>query len=123
NDSTTQSYASGLIIQRYNGYRTVEHSGADAGYRSNIVRLPDQHFSVVVLANVGNINIISASYKVVDIFWQPESAKDLVTDVKVDNTILKGWAGTYFDINSKTTLILNYINRKLVRTIDTLKAI
>jgi hypothetical protein len=29
----------------------VEHSGGDAGYRSNIIRFPEQHFSVVTLCN------------------------------------------------------------------------
>ncbi len=44
-------YALGLTHGRYRGLRTVGHGGADAGYRSSVLRFPDQTFSVAVLCN------------------------------------------------------------------------
>jgi len=44
-------YALGLVVANYRGLPTVEHSGSDAGYRSNIIRFPQQHFSIVSLCN------------------------------------------------------------------------
>lgn len=44
-------YALGLVTGNYRGLPTVGHSGSDAGYRSNIIRFPQQHFSVVSLCN------------------------------------------------------------------------
>jgi len=41
NDKTPENYAAGLIISNYKGYKTVEHSCADAGYRSNFIRFPE----------------------------------------------------------------------------------
>ena len=55
NNGKEIEYASGLEIGKYRGLRTVEHAGADAAYRTNILRFPDQHFSVVVLANAGDL--------------------------------------------------------------------
>lgn len=122
NNKTPENYASGLIMQTYKGYKTVEHSGADAGYRSNVLRFPDQHFSVVLLANLANINTIALSYKVADLFLADKNVNEQVVDVRTDSAMLRGWAGTYIDLNSKTTIALNYSNGKLVRNLDTLKA-
>ena len=56
NDGKELDYASGLVIGEYRGAKTVSHSGADAGYRANIVRFADYHFTVIVLANAGNLD-------------------------------------------------------------------
>jgi hypothetical protein len=45
------SYAFGLRIGAHEGLKTVSHSGADAGYRSHLVRFLDQHFAVAILSN------------------------------------------------------------------------
>ena len=44
NDGTQLSYAAGLEIGKYRGLNIVSHAGADAGYRANLIRFPDQHF-------------------------------------------------------------------------------
>jgi CubicO group peptidase (beta-lactamase class C family) len=44
NNGTVQDYASGLVIGAYRGLPTVDHGGADAGYRSDFARFPEQHF-------------------------------------------------------------------------------
>ncbi|WP_338876281.1 serine hydrolase domain-containing protein [Spirosoma sp. SC4-14] len=103
NDGTPQDYASGLVISTYKGYRTEGHSGADAGYRCNMIRFPDQHFSVIVLANLANISVRSLTDKVVDIFLKDSLSQQPV--FKTDSTVLRNWAGDYFD--SRTHSILN----------------
>jgi len=44
-------FAMGLMMLRYRGLPIVEHSGGDAGYRAEILRFPEQHFSVITLCN------------------------------------------------------------------------
>ncbi len=51
NNGEQLDYAFGLVVGDYRGLKTVNHSGGDAGYRSNITRFPDQHFSASVLCN------------------------------------------------------------------------
>ncbi|HMI51274.1 MAG TPA: serine hydrolase domain-containing protein [Candidatus Saccharimonadales bacterium] len=46
-------YAFGLTTGKYRGLDIVEHAGADAGYRSELLRFPGQHFSVACLCNNG----------------------------------------------------------------------
>ncbi|MES2777783.1 MAG: serine hydrolase domain-containing protein [Bacteroidota bacterium] len=113
NDNTAQTYASGLIVYNYKGHKTVEHSGADAGYRSNFLRFPDQHFSVVILANLANINTRTLSNKVADVFLKNNSLKIPFTVVEIDSTVVKGLAGDYLDMNTKAIFKINYKNKTL----------
>lgn len=111
NNKTPQNYAAGLVITNYKGFKTVGHGGADAGYRSNFLIFPEEHFSVILFANLANINTSSLSYKVADLFLKDKSIQNAV--IKTDSNILKGWAGDYFDMNTQSLLKINYNNGKL----------
>ena len=113
NNNTQQTYASGLYTGSYKGYKTVLHSGADAGYRSIFIRFPDEHFSVILLANLANIRVKTLAYKAADVFLTDKSLKDTAIAFKTDSSIVKRWAGEYIDMTSKSTLELNYENENL----------
>jgi CubicO group peptidase (beta-lactamase class C family) len=68
NDGTTLSYALGLTIGTYRGLPIVEHGGADAGYRSDLIRFPKQHFSVACLCNLAGIQTAQLVREVADIY-------------------------------------------------------
>lgn len=111
NNKTPQTYAAGLVVSNYKGYKTVGHSGADAGYRSNMIRFPDEHFSVVILANLAGINPSLLSYKVADLFLKDKGIPK--PTFKTDNNIVKGWAGDYFEMSTQSLLKLSLKNEKL----------
>jgi CubicO group peptidase (beta-lactamase class C family) len=73
NNGELQDYASGLVIGTYKGLSTVDHGGADAGYRSDMTRFPEQHFSAAVLCNFADTNPSALVRQVADIIL----AKDL----------------------------------------------
>src|SRR5229473_111794 len=54
NDGKVLDYAKGLRLQDYRGLHTVSHGGAWGGYRAELLRFPEQHFSVACLCNVGD---------------------------------------------------------------------
>lgn len=56
NNGKALEYAKGLFISDYRGLRTVSHGGAWGGYRAELLRFPEQHFSVACLCNLGNAN-------------------------------------------------------------------
>ncbi|MBR0896263.1 serine hydrolase [Bradyrhizobium tropiciagri] len=102
NNGKDINYASGLSIGKYRGLRTVEHAGGDAAYRTNILRFPDQHFSVVVLANAGDLNPTALSFRIADIYLKellkPAPDKPTLEDkpeVAVDPKILDAYVGDY----------------------------
>ena len=102
NNGNEIDYASGLEIGKYCGLRTVEHAGGDAAYRTNILRFPDQRFSVVVLANAGDVNATALSFKIADIYLedrlQPTPDKPSLGDkpeVTIDPKVLDAYVGDY----------------------------
>ena len=102
NNGKEIEYASGLEIGKYRGLRTVEHAGGAAAYRTNILRFPDQHFSVVVLANAGDLSPTALSFKIADIYLkdrlQPTPDKPSLGDkpeVTIDPKVLDTYVGDY----------------------------
>lgn len=61
-------YAFGLEYDTYRGLHTVDHGGADAGYRADLVRFPEQHFSVACLCEKGEISPSELTRKVADVY-------------------------------------------------------
>lgn len=51
-DDPTFDYAYGLNINQYRGLRMIQHAGSRLGYRAQLMRFPDQRFSVACLCNV-----------------------------------------------------------------------
>lgn len=49
---TSGDYGLGLFIMQQNNINIVEHNGRDAGYRSHLIRFPDQKLSIALLSNV-----------------------------------------------------------------------
>ncbi len=56
NSGDSIPYAFALTHGQFRGLRTVGHGGADAGYRADYLRFPDQRMAFAVLCNVGTAN-------------------------------------------------------------------
>jgi CubicO group peptidase (beta-lactamase class C family) len=75
NNGEQLDYAFGLVVGKYKGLPTVDHAGGDAGYRADMTRFPEQHFSAAVLCNAADTNPSALVRQVADILL----AKDLKT--------------------------------------------
>lgn len=88
NDGTVIEYARGLQIydKGYRGIRTVRHEGGTwDGYRSDLMRLPSEKFSIAVLCNSDNANPIALGNQLADIHMEgkfPRPAQDSAVDRK-----------------------------------------
>jgi CubicO group peptidase (beta-lactamase class C family) len=101
NDGTQLDYAAGLEIGKYRGLNIVSHAGADAGYRADLIRFPDQHFSTAVLCNLATINPSALSRRIADIYLassfsagSPPSTVPALSP-QPGSEQLKKWAGLY----------------------------
>ena len=103
NNGEQLSYASGLDMGSYRGLKTVDHGGADAGYRSDMVRFPDQHFSVACLCNLATANPGELTRKVAEIYL----AKEMKPEEKPAEETEKGVTLTAEQLNSKVGTYLN----------------
>jgi CubicO group peptidase (beta-lactamase class C family) len=68
NSGKVLDYAKGLFLIDYRGLPTVSHGGAWGGYRAELLRFPEQHFSVACLCNLGNANPSKRAHDVADIY-------------------------------------------------------
>ncbi len=68
NSGKILDYAKGLFIQDFRGLHAVRHGGAWGGYRAELLRFPDQHFSVACLCNLANANPEKRADQVAEIY-------------------------------------------------------
>jgi CubicO group peptidase (beta-lactamase class C family) len=68
NNGKQIEYALGLTISTYRGLPIVEHGGALFGYRTELLRFPQQKFSVITLCNVGTSGPRALANQVADIY-------------------------------------------------------
>jgi CubicO group peptidase (beta-lactamase class C family) len=68
NNGKQIEYALGLFITKYRGLPIVEHGGANFGYRTELLRFPQQKFSVITLCNLGTSAPRNLANQVADIY-------------------------------------------------------
>jgi CubicO group peptidase (beta-lactamase class C family) len=68
NDGTKTGYALGIAVGSHRGVREIGHSGADAGYRADVERYPDQQLAVAALCNASNANPGALTRQVADLY-------------------------------------------------------
>jgi hypothetical protein len=103
NKGDTLGYAFGQGIGNYKGLKTISHDGGDAGYRTHLMRFPDQKISIVVLSNLGSFNPGSLGNKIADIYLKDQLKEETkesesappASGVKVDEKLLKLYEGKY----------------------------
>lgn len=70
-DST---FAKGQELRAYKGFDTWSHGGTDAGYRSFLLRVPDQDLEISVLSNRTDFDKATFAFQLADIFLPAEDA-------------------------------------------------
>lgn len=63
----TLDYAGGLVVAPYRGLPAVRHGGSWAGYRAELLRFPQERFSVAVLCNRGDADPSQLADRVADV--------------------------------------------------------
>jgi CubicO group peptidase (beta-lactamase class C family) len=114
----TSNYGFGLIIDRYRGVRVITHSGADAGYRTNVERFPDQGLAVVVLCNAASANPILLGRRVSDAYLgsalSPVAAEVTPQGVPLSADRLQRRAGVYVQPRTLQVVELTFRDGKLM---------
>lgn len=122
NKGDTLSYAFGQDISTYRGVKTIAHSGGDAGYRSYLLRFPDQKYSIAVLSNLGSFNPGELAQKIADIYLKeylkeepknPEEKSAAGAAVKVSESLLRMYEGQY-ELNKEMTITFKLENGKFI---------
>jgi len=124
NSGKVLDYAKGLFIEDYRGLHTVSHAGSWGGYRAELLRFPDQHFSVACLCNLGTENPSNRAHHVAEIYLasslQPKSEKKKEEEnrkkkdsIKLTDEQLQTFAGNYWSDELGVTYRLGVADGKL----------
>jgi hypothetical protein len=115
----TSSYGFGLVVDRYRGVRVVGHNGADAGYRTDAERYPEQGLATVVLCNAGSANPALLGRRVAEAYLGSALAPVQTTDVApqgvpISAERLQRRAGTYLETRTLQVIELTVRDGKLM---------
>ena len=112
NSGKKLNYAFGLDVGTYRGLPMVSHGGSFVGFRADMIRFPEQKFSVICLANLSRFNPSVMARRVADIYLEdlyteksaakksaekkPRSKDLSESDFKPTPDELKVYAGKYY---------------------------
>jgi CubicO group peptidase (beta-lactamase class C family) len=94
NNGERIDYAMGLLVSSYRGLPIVEHGGSFFGYRTELLRFPDQKFSVICLCNLSTSNPSGLAHQVADIYLK-DSFHDEHAAVVTSREDPKAFTGIY----------------------------
>ena len=102
NNGDTIDYAFGLKAGTHRGLKTWRHSGGWAGFRSLMIRFPEQKLSVICLANVTGIDQNKLCTKAAEIYLagraqmaEPVDEPAQRAEVSVDSAVYDDYVGEY----------------------------
>lgn len=125
NDGKSAGYAFALENGMYKGLKTVSHSGALAGYRAQLIRFPEQQFSVIILTNRDDADPVTKSYQVADVLLKEklieseqkteivksEPATKAITEIK--DFKATDYAGNFYSIELDATYTVSVEDNNL----------
>lgn len=101
NNGVIISYAGGIVINNYNSFKEISHSGSTAGYRAWLAYYPEQDMSIAFLSNEGNVNPGRIGAQVAAIFLgERESDEPMLGTIVPDEKSLQAKAGLYRSLRS-----------------------
>lgn len=107
-------YGYGWGIDSTAGKRTIGHSGGIHGFNSNMVSIPEDNTTVILLANVANSNLDKITQNIFAILYNlpyklPEEKKAIL----LSEEVLKQYSGVY-DLSEKLIITISLENGKLI---------
>jgi CubicO group peptidase (beta-lactamase class C family) len=104
NSGKELTYANGIVVDKYKGWKQYSHSGGDAGYRTHVAVFPDLKMGFMVFGNSGDFNPGGLVYAMADLFLKDTSQKkevekkvqrDSTAAILKDTLSLKKYVGHY----------------------------
>jgi CubicO group peptidase (beta-lactamase class C family) len=124
NNGRKTDYAFGVVVETYKGLKVFGHGGAYNGFNADMIRFPEQRFSVICLCNLTSIQSGRLTRRVADIYLADEfresgngGSKIALPEpkvVQVPEKELAAVAGSYFDAANNNFRRLYVKNGKLI---------
>ena len=121
NNGEKIDYAFGMDVETYRGLNVFGHGGAFNGFGADMIRFPDQRFTVLCLCNISTGELGRLTRQVADIylageFKEQSSTKGLPEPkvIQVSEQELAAVAGSYFNFANNNFRRLYVKNGKLI---------
>lgn len=99
NNGKAITYASGIVVDQYNGITEISHTGATAAYRAVLHYYPDKKLSIAILSNDGSFNPGRGATDIAEIFLgKRELTSPTTKRVTASEESLKRFDGIYRSI-------------------------
>lgn len=113
-----QNYAFGLLLENYRGLPMVSHGGAFVGFRAEMIRFPEQRFSVAVLCNRSDAEPSTKARRVADVYLadllEPvPTEKSQQQTVHLSEEQLQRYTGDFWEHSAKYAAETQLIGGKL----------
>jgi CubicO group peptidase (beta-lactamase class C family) len=104
NSGRELTYASGIEVDAYRGWRQYSHEGVDAGLRTYVSVFPDLKMGFIVFSNLGDFDPVDLAHKMAEFFIKDTTQKkgsagavktDSTTAIVKDRSSLKKFFGHY----------------------------
>ncbi len=125
NSGESTGYAAGLSVDETRGVRLIGHGGSWVGYRSYLLRAPDEHLSVIVLCNRDDADTEDLANRVAEVFLKDKlgpATAEADDEAAEDKPAAPGWqprdlaryAGTYYSPEANAQCRIHARNDALV---------
>jgi len=119
NNGKKLNYAFGLDIGQYKGLKLVSHGGGFVGFRADMIRFPEEKFSVICLVNYPAIDPSALCRKIADIYLADKISEEKIHEgdretrrkkapaaVPIKPEQLNVYPGSYYNEELPATYIL-----------------
>lgn len=114
NNGQQVNYGLGLWMGTFRGQPVVEHSGGTFGYRTELLRFPEQRFSVITLCNLASANVEGLSRQVAEIYLEDKLQPDASATATGSYPDPTPFAGTYLDSHNHVVYDFTVTDKKLM---------
>lgn len=126
NNGKKVAYALGQSVSVYNGLNRIGHGGADAGFRSSLLRFPDQNFSVMAFGNFAAFEANEITEAITDIYLEDhftvkdksitprKNTKKNTNPSRKKEVNLEEYTGEYYSSELSTTYTFKLKRNQLV---------
>jgi CubicO group peptidase (beta-lactamase class C family) len=126
-DEETIYHAKGQFKRNYKGHTLYNHTGSDAGFKSYLVRFPEDQLSIILLSNDENFASLKTGLEIAEFYLsdqfkkrppKPEAVKNSEDQPKsiVRSTDLKDFTGKFQNDELSSLFTLKITEGKLIMT-------
>jgi CubicO group peptidase (beta-lactamase class C family) len=109
NNGQEISYAGGVSVNSFNGFKEISHSGATAGYRTWLAYYPQKKITIILLSNDANSGVVGSGVEVAKLFFGFQEERMIKRKtVELNETDLRRYTGTYKSVRAFDVFGMEY---------------